>query len=253
MIRPAITIYRIMTIILFILSQTANQDSLFGFADHLFREHQYQFAILEYRRLVFAGHPAESDYARGQIVQSLIHLQDYQDAVDEARKLARPDARNFDLGRVFYYAGASDSCRFHLSQVADTGAYPETRAYFGLSYARDFDFVPAARFLTLPARSRPQRRPVVAGLLSLVPGLGQVYAGRWGDGAYAFSILATGGAATYYYGHKEESLKFSLALVTTSVFYAANIYSAIVAAKNYNLYQNLSYFKEIEEDHLPSR
>lgn len=242
-----------MTIIFFILTETANQDSLFGFADHLFQQQQYEFAVLEYRRLIFAGPPTGSQYARGQIIQSLIHLQDYPGAAEEARKLVQPDARNFDLGRVFYFATASESCRFHLVQVADSTAYPDARIYLGLSYARDFDFVPAARFITLPAHPRPQRSPVVAGLLSLIPGLGQVYAGRWGDGAYAFSILGTGGVATYYYGHKDESLKFSLALVATSVFYAANIYSAIIAAKNYNLAQDLSYFKEIEENNRPGR
>ncbi len=72
-------------------------------------------------------------------------------------------------------------------------------------------------------------RAATGALLSLVPGLGQVTAGRWGDGLHAFTtvgILALGAAA---YAHRDRPVPAALAGSAAAFFYVGNIYGGAVA------------------------
>ena len=252
-----------MIIIFCILCQTTPQDSLLAFADYLFSDRQYELAVREYRRYIYlhecvslrdTGVSERSDsrdhaWARDRMIQALLEIKKYREAAQEARRCPNHEVQAFSLGRVFHDSGQLDSAMFYFGQVTDTSLADETARYLGLTLAKSFEFEAAGRYLTLPAHPVKHRSPALAGILAIVPGAGQVYAGRWGDGAYALSMILTGSAASYYYYKHDESVKFTLSLAVTSVFYAANIYSAIVAAKNYNLYQNHSYLREIEDSH----
>lgn len=79
--------------------------------------------------------------------------------------------------------------------------------------------------------------PVLAASLSaVIPGAGQVYTKRPGDGLVAFGAVAILGAGSYllwrYYGHKEAAVVVTLA---AGFFYCGNIYSAWSSAKKYNV------------------
>ncbi len=242
-------------------------DSALAFADFLFNEEQYEAAVREYRRYIYfhecvslrpkvpggdTGVSERSDSshhaaARDRMIEALLKINNHHEAVREARRCPDREAQAFNLGRVFYDAGQRDSAVFYFGQVTDPARADRTRMYLGLTLAKAFEFEAARRYLALPAHPLGRRSPVAAGILAAVPGVGQAYAGRWGDGAYALLMILTGGAASYYYYKHDESLKFTLSLTATSIFYVANVYSAIVAAKNYNLRQNYSYLREIEE------
>ncbi len=240
-----------LSMIFFILFFTAdlelvnNPESILRFADYLFEEGEYEQAIGEYRRYLFAS-GLEVDSVRMRMVKGWIKLGKYHLARLEAFRIQNEDLRNFLTGKSLYYCNRLDSARTYLGKVSDTTYRDQARAFLGLAWAKGFNFSEAGKYILLPEYKIGYRNPVLSGLFSIIPGLGQAYSGRWGDGLYAISTILIGSIATYYYYKHDEDLKFSIALGVTSVFYVANIYSAIVAAKNYNLSERYFYFKEIE-------
>lgn len=222
-------------------------DSLLRFADYLFENHDYEQAVSEYRRYLFATDTNGKSFVRERIVDGLTRIQKFNEAKREASRSDNKDEQRTFLGKIYYHSNQLDSSLYMLSQVRDTSFIREARKYLGLSLARSFRFTEAADYISFPARKVKHRSTFLAGALSIIPGLGQIYSGRWGDGAYAITIIGTGAAASLYYHRHDEDLKFSLVTAATSVFYIANIYSAAIAAKNYDLVQNYSYYKEIEE------
>ncbi len=253
MIPRRIIFYQNMIIIFIILTQTAPQDSLLKFADYLYENKEYEQAIGEYRRYLFVVDSIDTAYVRKRIIEGLIKIEKYGGALKEARRFSNIDLQRTYLGKIYYYTNQLDSCQYYLEQVEDTPCFSEAKKFLGLGLAKSFNFSKASNYLVLPERRLKKRSSVLAGFLSIIPGLGQIYAGRWGDGLYSLSLISIGGAASYYYYSKDEDIKFSIAAAVTSIFYIANIYGAVVAGHNYNFYQNYSYFTEIEATVLESR
>jgi len=78
------------------------------------------------------------------------------------------------------------------------------------------------------------RSPLLAGILSIVPGLGQFYVGRWVEGLSALFVNGVLGYATYaLYRKGEIPLSVFLAGITLT-WYGGNIYSAVDLARKYN-------------------
>lgn len=75
-----------------------------------------------------------------------------------------------------------------------------------------------------------------AALSAVLPGAGQFYTRRPGDGLVAFGAVAVLGVSSYllwrYYEHKEVAVVVTAA---AAFFYGGNIYSAWSSAKKYNL------------------
>jgi putative component of membrane protein insertase Oxa1/YidC/SpoIIIJ protein YidD len=70
---------------------------------------------------------------------------------------------------------------------------------------------------------------VAGGLLSLVPGLGQVVAGRTGDGIYALGTVALFGLGSFYYARHEKPVAAAALGGVGLFFYAGNIYGGAAA------------------------
>jgi hypothetical protein len=91
---------------------------------------------------------------------------------------------------------------------------------------------------------RPLSPPLAGVMSAILPGLGQIYTRRPGDGLVAFAAVAVLGTGSYllwrYYEHKEIALVVTLA---GGFFYAGNIYSAWASANKYN---SLYYRKNLE-------
>jgi hypothetical protein len=142
-----------------------------------------------------------------------------------------------------YAAAQYDSSRYYLQQ---SGSHkPDAQKLIGLGFAREFDFQDAGEYITLPPGMPHEKKVVLGAVCALFPGGGHIYGGRAGDGLFSFLIVGTGAMLSYYYYHQDEDLKFSLAFVTTAVFYAANIYGGINAVRDYNHHQNTRYLERI--------
>ncbi|MEO0102296.1 MAG: hypothetical protein ABIK81_01170, partial [candidate division WOR-3 bacterium] len=97
--------------------------------------------------------------------------------------------------------------------------------------------------------SPPQRKsPLLSGFFSLIlPGAGQVYSERAGDGFYSFLVVGTFAGISYYYGREKEKGKFWVFLSLTSLFHLGNVYGAIIAARDCNLKAKKRFIKRVEE------
>lgn len=91
-----------------------------------------------------------------------------------------------------------------------------------------------------------RKSPALAGTLSIVPGGGQLYCGRYADGLAA--LIVNGGlfwAAYESFDNDLNALGGMLSLVGIG-FYTANIYGAISSAHKYNLKQQKGFAEQLK-------
>ncbi|RJQ68485.1 MAG: hypothetical protein C4519_23100 [Desulfobacteraceae bacterium] len=94
----------------------------------------------------------------------------------------------------------------------------------------------------------PMKRPAVAGLLSVVPGAGQLYCGRYEDALAA--LLVNGGLIWAAYESFDNDLNGlgSLLAVAGLGFYTANIYGAVSSAHKYNQTQRQRFVEQLKRN-----
>jgi len=216
------------------------------FADYLYQEGDYHSALNEYRRYVFLSDSLEEKvYER--IVDCLIKLKRFDEALKEVEKLGDTTKINYTKGVIYYTAGKyrkARECLFNIGMPYENDA----RRIIGFSYAQEFNFREAGKYLNLPPLKLRYKSPILGGIFSLFPGGGHFYCGRSEDGIFSFLVVGTCALLTNYYYHRGEDLKFGVSLGATILFYSANIYGGINAVRNYNYYQNEKYLKKIREE-----
>jgi tetratricopeptide (TPR) repeat protein len=225
-----------------------------SFAGHLLAKQEYQWAFLEYERLLCAfPDSSAAPLWRYREAVSLMHLGRFDLALgkfsvaagasvpaDSARLNAAYCALR--LKRHGEAALFLDSCRLDYSRLL--------RAYLDFSarrFAAALDTLKAVPTLSvdafkarafeqaiLDAQSFGKKHYAPALALSLVPGLGHVYAGRKGDGLMSAITIATGGLVTGYYAYHESRTRAYAAGTITGLFYAGSIYGAAVSVKIHN-------------------
>jgi hypothetical protein len=234
--------------ILFLVCQTElfQPQDMLNFADHLFAQEDYAAALHEYRRYIFLG-DSTTDELYAKIIECLIQLDRYPEAIRESKHIHDANKRNYTLGLVFFTGGEMDSSRVYLNQV--TIPYEDdARELLGFGYAYEFNFEAAADYVELPKQRPSQKKPALGALFSIFPGGGHFYAGRYGDGFYSLLLVSTASLLSYYYYDHDEDIKFGFALGTAILLYAGNIYGGINSVRNYNYYENQKYLQEIIED-----
>ena len=103
------------------------------------------------------------------------------------------------------------------------------------------------------ASQLPYKAPALAGALSIVPGAGQLYCGRYEDALAAFLVNGALIWASYEsFDHDLNALGGLLAFVGVG-FYASNIYGAVSSAHKYNLSQKQRYGEQLRQQHLTNR
>jgi TM2 domain-containing membrane protein YozV len=111
---------------------------------------------------------------------------------------------------------------------------------------------PSQNLSVMNGRDIERRSRLASSLLSaVVPGAGQIYSGRAGDGAYSFLTVVGTGLVTWYYAadqtHRDRThVKVSIFGAVTALFYAGNIYGANVAARDYNRLQERRYIQRAD-------
>jgi TM2 domain-containing membrane protein YozV len=97
-----------------------------------------------------------------------------------------------------------------------------------------------------------RRSRLASTLLSMIlPGAGQLYSGRAGDGAYSFLSVAGTGLVAWWFAAEpavrdRTRVKVSIFGVITALFYAGNVYGANVAARDHNLLQERRYVQRAD-------
>lgn len=246
---------------------TAVSDtSLFRFAESLQFEGQFDRAITEYRRLMFyfPGSPLKAA-AMTAVLDCYYDSAQYLDAAhwgltlitDESCAHARDEVAftigksylkldNFQLARE-YFTQSSELTANHVLADKNTllagvayaheGRWPESRESFA-------DIGPESRFteharrcmeIAVEGEHHKPKKPLTAGLLSIVPGMGYLYSGYTQTAISAFivnGLLIWGTVESFR--QDIESLGVLLGIVSFG-WYAGNIYGAVLSAERRNL------------------
>ena len=167
--------------------------------------------------------------------------------------------------RADFAAGRYDSCRAVLSRHDFPALRQESATLAGWCLLRERRFAEGAAVFeslaepdlqplaAMTGQDIPHRSRALATILSaLVPGAGQLYSGRAGDGAYSFLVVAGTGLITWWFAsdarHRDRTLVKTAILGTTAVvFHAGNIYGANIAARDFNRLQESRYIAQADE------
>jgi putative component of membrane protein insertase Oxa1/YidC/SpoIIIJ protein YidD len=240
-----------------------------AFADYLFRQEDYDRAIGEYRRVLFIGGSRSiCDYARMMVAESYLQKGDFVTACtafQTGMSVFSYQLADLGLARSLMAEGRYDAARHYAVAIRDSSLRLRAAAIGALCSARQYDFAAAAYALRsypqdtalyqaaqLDGKGISRRNRAVSTVLSVViPGLGQTYSGRLGDGLYSLAIVGVAGAASYYYwvSHQTQDpsyVKFGIMAGLGTIFYLGNVYGANTAARDYNLLQKRNYLARIE-------
>lgn len=133
----------------------------------------------------------------------------------------------------------------HLEQTDWRGAQ---RAFGHISAAQRKSYgVDKVDALLDQADTIPQKSPALAGTLSIIPGAGQVYCGRYEDGLVALLVnVGLIWAASDAFDQEQYALGGLLSFVGVG-FYTANIYGAVSSAHKYNRSQKQRFVDQLKQ------
>ena len=240
-----------------------------SFADHLYTSGEYSQAAGEYLRVRFASRtPGLNGYAGLMAGESYLRSGDLARARHAFGDLSAPtlqDFRHYGIARTYFAAAKYADARIDLDSITSPLLTRQARALDGWTFFRQHRFAegasslraigggePSLHLSSMDGRDLRRRSRLVSTLLSaIVPGAGQLYSGRAGDGAYTFLTVASTGLVTWWFAAKLDKrdptyVRVSIFGAITALFYAGNVYGANTAARDYNLLQERRYIQRAD-------
>jgi tetratricopeptide (TPR) repeat protein len=241
--------------------------NILRFADHLYREHNYQRAAGEYQRYLFSQDilPAHADSivfrigqcfrAAGEYDRAIVN---YQNIINEYRSERLHDESFYQIALCNYLKGnIEESARMtadmmdiedsrtklqvenlRMVNLFEHGKWNEALSVF----SSDTDTIINPITLQLmdfanEGLALPHKNPVLAGMYSaVIPGAGKFYCRRPYDGIQSFLTTTLLGWQAYDGFHDDGVGSFKGWIFGTigSIFYLGNIYGSVVAADIFN-------------------
>jgi tetratricopeptide (TPR) repeat protein len=261
-----------------------NADGQLRFADSYFEDGNYPRAIAEYERFLhFFPKDDRGDAVRYQIGTAFFEAGRYRDAIDRFSRLAeaggppaelapddlsfrsflmiaesyvRLDARDTAVSILTRLLAATDSPGI-ADEIHYRIAWIQLRGHNWRGAKAELSRMerhsPAAYPVTaitsaLEEVNRiPQKSPAVAGLLSVMPGAGYLYCGRYQDALTSFlfnGALILSGVEAFDSGN--EALGGLIGFVGVG-FYSGSIYGSISAAHKYNRSRNDGFVQRLQQ------
>lgn len=240
-----------------------------SFADFLYSSGEYEQAAAEYLRVRFtAGAPGLNGYAGLMAGESYLHASDFSGARRAFLDLSPTPVFEFSrygVARTLFAQARYPEARAVLDSVASAPLARQARALGGWTLFKQHRFAegasalgtiqgdPSAQYLsTMNGRDIRRRSRLASTLFSaIVPGAGQLYSGRAGDGAYSFLTVAGTGLVAWFFAAEpalrdRTRVKVSIFGALAALFYAGNVYGANVAARDYNLLQERRYLQRAD-------
>jgi len=253
-------------IVSFYLKSNACPDARdIGFLQGLNRDREYSLAAFQaelYRRSADCPPQAEIDLELGKALYQLGGFARARTVL--APHLALPDPRY----RRYYFESrllepdprGPDSA---LAQLASAAMPEDERGMFTAAALFLKDDIAGAR-AAWPAQSgdaegcpqsgKPRcyldqgfKSPAAAAWLSLAPGAGYAYAGRSGDGLFAFTVVSLFYGVAAYYAHYGSPARAWTFAGFGAVFHASNVYGAQRAARESNKRRKLGFLMALHE------
>ncbi len=265
------------------LSDAAAAAPDLTFADSLFREGDYLNAAHEYKRLLFSEADAPNrDFIAFRVAASYQNagrldaaIRAYTALIDMYPKSVLVARAKTNIAECRILSGASEQGIAALTQFLtehkQSALAPRAHFTIGMLHADKGDWRQARNvwnelFATYPespfadisdkfARYLqatdlfPHRSRTLAGLLSTVlPGSGQVYAGRTLDGLATFvSVALLTGASLYYVDNERLEVAVPVGILGL-FFYGNGIYQSVHAARTFNRYHEHQFRNRLQQE-----
>jgi TolA-binding protein len=174
------------------------------------------------------------------LAETLLQRGSPEQAIQQLRILVNRSGSSQIRDRAFFRIGW-----IHLQNLNWTEAQ---RAFAQISLTGHDQFgVEKIRYALGRIDQIPQKSPVLAGTLSIIPGTGQLYIHRYQDALAAFLVnIGLIWAAVDAFEDEQYALG-GLLSVAGAGFYTANIYGAITGAHKYNRSQKLIFVDQLKE------
>ena len=264
-------------------SQSLNADNLFDFADALFQEGDYLNAVHEYKRYLYLyPRTNKSDWVQLRIAAAYqnvgmlqVAIAAYQSLIDTYPNSPFIEKARSNIAQCQLLQGdeatATASLQQFLSDYPESELAPRAQFTIAMIYMEGEDWASASKawqqvvikypqtpFGAMSDRlsrmvqyeaSLPRRSPTVAGMLSAaIPGLGQMYSGRFSDGMHSLAVVgALSGGIAYYIDQERDEVAIPLAII--GLFYhLSNIYRGVESARAFNLQQENRLLNEMRKE-----
>jgi len=248
-------------------------------ADHFFKQEDYYRAITEYKRfLFFFPQSLKIEDALWKIAQSYFKGEKWDEAISAADQMIQKFPNSAKLPELYLLQGLC---------FAEKKNYPRARSYFekakdsssdfqrrqeaqwqiAMTYRKEERWKEAVKeFRAIdpgsplyPRSERwaegldrmdliPQKSPVTAGVLAILPGAGHLYCERYRDATIAFLL---NGAFIWgmveAFGHESYVVGGILTFFELG-WYSGNIYSAVSSAHKYNRKKKQEYLNNLEKE-----
>jgi tetratricopeptide (TPR) repeat protein len=257
-----------------------DSDAQYKFACKLFEQESHVAAISEFQRFIhfFPDDPRNLE-ARIYISRAHYHLKQYGEAISGFQDIIKSYKKQPQSFRAYLYIADCytsldqprqammilqnlilltkepeilDNAYYRMGWLAvQGGAWPQaadafkrTSKLFQKKNTIDKLIIDLER-----EKEISQKNPLFAGILSVLPGAGQIYCGRYQDALSAFFVNA--GLILAAVESFENELYALGATITVFEFgfYTANIYGAVTSAHKYNQREIQHHFQQLEEQY----
>ncbi len=254
-------------------------DAQYRYATHSYESGAYRRAVEEYQRFIyFFPSDLRVEAAMFNSGMAYFRLRLFAEAVDGFRKLIEKYGDSelalrsyLMVSESYVKAGTFDAAIINLQNLLnitrDVDVRDEAHYRLGWIYIETAAWEKArTAFAAISGENRiryrlerlsaeldregrlPRKDPTLAGLLSIVPGAGQLYVGRQQDALVAFLVNAGLIMAAYEAFDRE---MYALGAVVSFVeigFYAGNIYGAVSGAHKFNRKTRLDFIEELKRN-----
>ncbi len=256
-----------------------NPDKQFNFAEYYFSNKNYLMAVAEYNRFIyFFPEDQRVETAMYRIGMSYYLGRHFKEAVNSFRAVidryvdtelsiksyfmlseAHLNLNTFgpaiinlnNLITITHDEDVKDEAYYRIGWICiETASWEKARLYFSRISAKNKDKYRLERLNAElnKERSIPQKKPDLAGFLSIIPGAGYLYCERYQDALIAF--LLNGGlilAAYKSFDNDNNALGGVIAFVEFG-FYAGNIYGAVASAHKYNRKKTGQFIEKLKNN-----
>jgi len=237
---------------------------LFKYAEVLESERKYNEAIIEYRRLIsyFPASPYHKQ-AMKSVLRCYYKTEQYLSAINWGEELLKggefleeDNEIKFFMGLSYFKLGNYQFARDYFAEIRkDKDDFKEKSILLeGLSYAEEdkwekaekifAQIKPDSKFysnaeqaieLSGEGKNLRKKNPVIAGVLSIIPGLGYLYSGYEQTALASFIVngLFMWGTAEAF-KQKNEGLGITLGIFSLG-WYSGNIYGSVKSAQRSNI------------------
>jgi tetratricopeptide (TPR) repeat protein len=277
--RTIISVPELVDDIVFSPYKSGNNDIL-NFAEFLFKNRDYDRAITEYLRFVHLNpNSPDKDYALYRIGLCYFQKQEYIKALEIFNSLST----SFDdeivirseimMGKIYLsineFLLARKKFYNALCLTEDQNLKSKVQLLYAWTFVEEKNWEQASKQFkrvseispdskenhlatdlsekVLKGKDIPKKSLALGGILSIIPGLGKIYAGRISDGLVSFFLISGLGYLTYDTYIKKaytSTIIWSLWFIS---FYAGNIYGGIDAVRNYNAQKEENFIEELKK------